>query len=230
MTGVFSKIFKSARPVSPSWAKLTEAQKAHMTDFGKHSELSAQFEDTRIDTPVGCYVIHHDGTFTDDTHGLMWIQAYWGMHFNGKRFKGEYLRLPWTEATSLFGRGGVLPKPAGLTREYVEKHGKVSYTPGSCRITFAGYSDWRLPTAGELLTLTFCNEEAPGFKYFSDTKACELRERLFPDCPSGSRGVWSADENGGFAWACDGHDTLGDYKYNDIFASLFARRRGPSPA
>lgn len=144
MAGILSKIFGSSKPMSPAWSKLAEAKKTHKTDFGAYSNLSAQFEDTRIETPVGTYTCHHDGTFTDCTNGLMWIQAYWGMNFNGKKFTGEYLELSWPDATALFGRGGVVPKLAGLTRDYAEQHGKVSYSHGSCRVSFAGYSDWRL--------------------------------------------------------------------------------------
>lgn len=96
-----------------------------------------------------------DGTVTDPVNHLMWIKSPWGTLWNGAQFSGEPIRLTWLEATELFGRGEVL-----LSRS--EDHGvaftsderastgiEFGFRRGSCRVSFAGFDDWRLPTVAD---------------------------------------------------------------------------------
>jgi len=146
------KGFQNSSDIS---SKLKISKKTHRTDFGTYPDENAKFEDTKVETPVGTFICHHDGTFSNLKENLMWIQAPWGMEWNGKKFKGESLKVSWDDATKLFGFGGTLPKTAALTKENIEQYGHKKYKRGSCVVTFSGYSDWRLPTAKEVLSLNF---------------------------------------------------------------------------
>lgn len=61
-----------------------------------------------------------------------------------------------------------------------------------------------------------------GYHYFDDVKSRELRKQLFIGCDHLYK-AWSANENGGYGWALDGQDNLGDYKYYDVMPVLFVR-------
>jgi len=150
-------------------------------DFGKHSKWS----------------INGDRTVTDHTHGHMWTQAPWGMLWNGRSFDGEPLKISWANAVYLFGKGnfagclhdGHLVESRGrMTKEdfeYSDK--KKGYTKGKCKVEYAGFSDWRLPTAAEWLTIQFFSEsnyplclpsESDEFKYYDFRR--EVTDNLFP--------------------------------------------------
>ncbi len=211
--------------------KLKIARKKHKTDFGTYPDDSAKFKDTKIETPIGTFICYHDGTFSDRKNKLMWIQAPWGMEWNGKKFKGECIKLNWNVATQLFGDGGGQAYhgiASVLTKEDIEANYSENYEKGSCVVTFSGYSDWRLPTAKELLTLAFCEELKPdnrrnsksGYYDHRDTKSNELREQLFPDFPDIN--AWSANHCGNIAWLY--HDgILDDLQRNDKYPILFVR-------
>lgn len=55
------------------------------------------------------------------------------------------------------------------------------YKKGKATVLFAGYTDWRLPTAYELNTLGFINKIDGDYEYSYAKKSWDLRERLFPN-------------------------------------------------
>ena len=203
-------------------SKLKLAKKTHKTDFGIYEDYSARIPDTKIEAPWGHYICYHDGTFSDITNKLMWIQAPWGMTYNGKKFKGEPVELNWDDATQLFGFGGAIPYTDGrLRKEDIEAYEDASYIRGSCEITFSGYRNWRLPTARELLTLFVTTA-------LRDTRVKQLREQLFPD-HSGNM-FWSANDLAkDWAWLFDdrlsakGGLSLCDYPKESEYPVLFVR-------
>lgn len=213
--------------------KLKIAKKTHKTDFGTYEDLSVRRADTKIETPLGTYICYHDGTFSDMRNRLMWIQAPWGMNYNGKKFKGERIKLTWREAKKLFGYGGKISHTgSALRKEDIEKYPHNEYKRGICEVRFSGYRDWRLPTAEELLTLgLFVEKESwekdtnyDGYDSPSAPKSKQLRETLFPDCPDiYFQGVWSANDNGEYAWGSDGQDSMGDFNVDSMRAVLFVR-------
>jgi hypothetical protein len=189
----FKKAGRGAKNLIPE-SKLAVAQKTHRTDFGNYEDTGTKFEDTKVETPLGTFVCHNNGTFTDITNRLMWIQAPWGMNWGGgSMFRGAPIKLVWSGATKLFGGGETIPSPtATLSKEgvaaYILGH---DYKRGKCTVTFAGHSDWRLPTAKELLTIGDYPQE--------------LREKLFPnilELTESTNDFWSAnDQTPDEAWA-----------------------------
>ncbi len=198
-------------------------------DLRPYGRKSEEIIESPIDTPFGAFICYSNGTFLDVTNNLMWIQAFWGMKYDGKCFKCQPVNLDWFEATHQFGCGGIISKPAALRMEDIKGKDNNKYKHGRCSVDFAGHIDWRLPTAKELLTLSFCetddyrgSSKYEGYRHFGDEKSEALRKKLFPDCPY-IYAVWSANENGAYGWCLDGHDNLGDYKKNEDKPILLVR-------
>lgn len=104
------------------------------------------------------WTINGDGTATCQEDGLMWIQAPWGMQWNGYEFTGSPLLFSWVEAKEQFGCGvrvglaedGTIGLSASQFRSTAVEFG---YVGGSRSIFFAGYGDWRLATLADWYTL-----------------------------------------------------------------------------
>lgn len=74
------------------------------------------------------YLIHQNGTVTDTHTRLMWKRCTEGNYGNECR-QGDPIEYTWHEAMAKFKQG----------------------------VSFAGYSDWRLPSHPELRTLIYCS-------------------------------------------------------------------------
>lgn len=221
-------------------SRLEAAKRTRKTDFGTWEDVSARIEDTKIETPIGTFVCYHDGTFSDLTNMLMWIQAPWGMTFNGKKFKGEATKLRWDDAKQLFGYGGVIGHLGALGRkaikQFEQQYGRKEYERGICEIKFSGYSDWRLPTAAEILSLCLYHTKEEywqpdeskydGYRHNGDSKSKELWQQLFPAIPNSYITLWSANDLGSSeAWCFNdnGGSTLGDHYKHLEYPVLFVR-------
>lgn len=132
------------------------------------------------------YTDNGDGTVTDTKTKLMWKQCSEGQ--SGKDCSGEAAKYKWDDAMSKFGKG----------------------------VSFAGHSDWRMPTMEELPTLVYCSngtqheearDEMCGGK---DYKAGEyqkptINQKVFPNTNKDS--YWSSTEKD----ASDAWDVSFDY-------------------
>lgn len=126
------------------------------------------------------YHINDDGTVTDTKTKLMWKRCSEGQ--SGETCSGAASQYKWDDAMSKFRSG----------------------------VSFAGYSDWRMPTIAELRTLVYCSNGTPPEEAWDrwcsgkDHKAGEYQEptinlTVFPDTPS--YWYWSSTQNGAsYVW------------------------------
>ncbi len=130
-----------------------------------------------------------DGAIIEDiTTGLQWMRCSQGQRWNGVACDGDALKLTWD---------GAMRQPQGLS--------------------FAGWTDWRVPTKDELVTLIYCSNGRP--KTWNDTgDACggdyespTIDQVAFPNTPAvsfwssspgadGSDGAWYVYFNYGFVY------------------------------
>lgn len=168
------------------------------TGFGETNTVTEKSEN-KVKVLETSFNINGDGTLTDLTNRLQWIQAPWGMVWNGDTFKGTPISIDWRKATSLFGKGtkvkgwkqdgtdmGVL-KPDLMDAS--EKHN--GYEKGSCIIEFAGHNDWRLPTCVEFhKTMFFSND--PFNRREIEQSVYDLLNQIFVNVNNHS--FWTANE------------------------------------
>jgi hypothetical protein len=187
---------------------ITEVRKTRKVSMTMPGAPRSTVGPSDISVP-GRWVNNGDGTATCLTLGTMWIRAPWGCVWNGERFVEEPISLRWSVATELFGRGvRVLGEErSGVLSPSDQRKAALfnGYTRGSCRVEFAGYDDWRLPTADELAAIG-----SP-----SIASACDWYEAIFenltpgePMWPSMKR-LWSANARDNkslfaeaVAWCC----------------------------
>lgn len=228
---------------------LKEAKSTHATHFGRGSEAffkpSAEMIAKRIQTPFGAYTDNDDGTVSDHQNRLMFIRAPWGMVWNGDRFVGEPIALNWGEAVRQFGRGVDVGYKVGGTMAQMgeEKRNaaafKNGYESGRCQIEFAGFTDWRLPTADEFDRMSpYCHRFESGVSG-ADTALTPdeqsdwgwrgpfsraVFERLYPEFSAMHEHAWTATGlGGGLAWAFDGGLPVGDFKVQETRPVIFVR-------
>jgi Protein of unknown function (DUF1566) len=112
-------------------------------------QLSTAFSDWTIDS---------SDTATDRTNGLMWMRH---PVMRSDEAYNEPLLLDWHSAVTRFGRGVQAGGSAELGRaELIRKVAPLTrrengYTTPKTPTVFAGYSNWRLPTVQEVVTITF---------------------------------------------------------------------------
>jgi len=231
---------------------LRGAEKTKMTHFGSNPLFKSlqELEAKRFTTPFGRYIDNNEGTVTHEESGLMWIRAPWGLMWNNGTFDGEPIELPWEKAVSLFGRGEPVSYPVGGTFAYFG-HGKRlasayenGFKLGRCRVNFAGYRDWRLPTAGEIDRMTpyFHSNSLDGENGDPQLSGDERRawawrgkensrltNRLYPEFSRNMRPLWTATGLGnGLAWAFDGSFPVGDQEAKASMAVMFVRKTSSS--
>ncbi|MDQ8191322.1 PH domain-containing protein [Roseibacillus persicicus] len=205
---------------------LQSAKKQKVSDFGPLSQRRVPGERKRFDFPVGTYFDNGDGTVTHEESQLTWVRAPWGMVWNGSAFEGEPILMDWSTATRLFGEGEEIGfAGAELYGEQLMKSAySKGYKAGRCAVSFAGQSDWRLPTAAELdcmaAYLSFRDprrEQLPDWvgRNWSwaglDNRAA--MQRLFPEWSRNQVNLWTATGVGaGTAYGFDGRFPVGDLK------------------
>jgi hypothetical protein len=148
---------------------------------------------TPVENPSDRYrALDPNGAIIEDrTTGLQWQRCSIGQQWNGDDCNGEAERLTWDEAMSL---------AAGLS--------------------FAGQSDWRVPTIDELRSLVFCSSGQPGIWQDRRRAACEgdyarptIVQTAFPNTPDSV--FWSSSprpDNSEEAWLV--YFYFGDVGYN----------------
>ena len=124
-------------------------------------------------------------TITDLTNGLTWCRKYLCVEGIGigDSFTGE-----WLQMSELLGRGvQAFERTTSNARAdiviqtFPKTQFEMGYTSGTRNVSHAGFTDWRLPTLQEVVTITF--EEAWGAKRISKgiDDPEEITKTLFDD-------------------------------------------------
>lgn len=165
------------------------------------------------------------GFFVDRETDLMWMIPFYGESWHDHRRTGQPISLSWLEAVQMFGRGrrinlsGQMAISPVLRGEdsgcpQVSAGAYTNYIPGNRSLSFAGYSDWRLPTIEECLS--FSKED---YSY-------EFNRRL------GGMQRWTANDSNltfhGYncAWITEsmGNTVFGDLTINQRYPVRLVRR------
>ena len=107
-----------------------------------------------------------DGTVTDPNTGLVWMRCSWGQTWTGSACTGSTKRYTFDQAVALNGK-----------------------------ISFAGHSDWRVPSHEQLRSIVVVNITRPG---------PSINVSAFPNTES--YGYWSSTvhpHHPNFAWFVD---------------------------
>ena len=215
-------------------SKIDDSRRFKTADFGTYRNVTKETDSTILETNYfGTWHINGNGTVTDTKNKLTWIRAPWGTTWNGEDFVGNPIPIKWREAAELFGKGISVKKPfPTLTLEQRPTNFKENYTKGSCKVTFADYDTWRLPTAAECDALQFyvpLDMDHDLYK-LHDQERLTLRAQLFPFLVAFSKQnnlkykLWSADiADVHSAWTHHGSTSLDDTKTDNLCYVLFVK-------
>ncbi|MCI5196181.1 MAG: DUF1566 domain-containing protein [Candidatus Electrothrix sp. AW5] len=176
-------------------------------DPEKSINLGIDKETKTEKTRIGKYIDNGDGTITDTETGLMWKRCAEGL--SGKNCeKGKAKEYTWNDAVKRFKN-----------------------------VSYANYTDWRLPTIDELKTLVYCSKGVKNKKNGECNKGSEIptiNQQAFPNTKydrwscywSGSPGASNSD----FAWYVDFFNGSSiNYDRNiDFFAVRLVRSGQPN--
>jgi hypothetical protein len=187
--------------------------------MGNTPRSAVGIDEVHVDTAAGRYIDNGDGTVTHAETGLMITRAPWGMVWNGRRFEGEAILLPWRDAVRLFGCGSEVPYSVGGrggdfgTEKLRASAFENGYTEGRCTVEFAGFDDWRLPTANELAQMSA----------WGGSGHSPIPEQLYPELAASKTKLWSATGLGsGLAWVF--HGTFSDVETRHPMGVVFVRQ------
>ena len=148
------------------------------------------------------------GLVKDITTGLMWMRCSIGQKWNGASCEGKAVRVKWKQAMA------------------IPKHFR----------SYAGYSDWRLPTIKELNTLVYCSNgkiiqyEKDGYNSKEicgkNYKQPTIEQSVFPNTASG---YWSSSpyaNNSNLAWGVYFDYGYVNYHYRNNTNSVRVVRSG----
>jgi len=164
---------------------IKEARESKRTGFGHEENLVNSNQPTRCEN----WIIHGDGTATDEDSGLMWIQAPWGKKWTGTCFTGDAVKLTWPDATELFGKGcrGSYDNEKNIAhlteKNFADTAYEHGYTHGCCTVHFAGYTDWRLPTANELRNFLLLDQTTIYRKVMKEVLLDDIRGDVWSATP-----------------------------------------------
>jgi len=131
----------------------------------------------------GRYLDNGDGTVTDQQTGLQWMRGCLGQSWKGTTCRSQAKTYNWDEANQV-----------------------------AKNISFAGYSDWRLPTIDELESIIEKNNTPTiNHEAFPNTSSTSAVWSSSPS-PNGSNGAWCVHFYGGYV--------TGNYKYGDLHVRL----------
>lgn len=239
--GTFLTLFSLVLGILASWyiskyfffkkkrSALQLAKRFKKADFGDYFNIAQEKKmDAKENDFFGNWHIKSDGTLTDTKNRLCWIRAPWGTIWDGEKFVGKPITVNWHDASNLFGKGIYVKhydKSPVLNKSDITSK---NYKKGSCKVTFAGSEDWRLPTSSEFETLHYYPPNESDIDTVNLYKAewNKLKMELFPGFKSDTSNynAWSADEAGSnCAWISNRLYSLSDQKVDKKYFVLFVR-------
>jgi hypothetical protein len=212
---------------------IQDAKRHKTTNFGSYRNVAKETESTTVNSEYfGSWAINANGTVTDNINKLTWIRAPWGTIWDGTDFVGNPIAIKWRDASDLFGKGIFIKNPFPVLRlTQRPTNFKENYIIGSCKVLFAGYDTWRLPTAAELDTLQFNISHELNYdlsKLYAKERS-NLKSKLFPFLTAFTKQdilkykLWTADmADVHSAWSHHG-TTLDDTKIDELCYVLFVK-------
>ncbi|NOT85333.1 MAG: DUF1566 domain-containing protein [Methylococcaceae bacterium] len=146
-------------------------------------------------TPKERYTINNDGTVTDKQTGLQWTRCSFGQTWNGSACTGLGSAIGWENAA------------------------RIAY-----ELSFAGHTDWRLPSIDELKSLVYCSTAKPNYwnisgnACYGDYQKPTLSKEVFPFTPGG---VYWSSTNLGRDPGQDYNLTV-SFNYGHVYYSYFS--------
>lgn len=136
----------------------------------------------KLETAFGDWSLESSEVALDRTNRRMWMRR---PVMRSDAAYNEPLLLDWETAVARFGRGAQADGPTDIGRADVIRQivhltkQSTAYIHANKQTVFAGYSNWRLPTVDDVVSITFsdawgCKRIRTGFD-----NAPEITKRLF---------------------------------------------------